>query len=34
MDSMLSIAALVAITTDRNAVVSSMNEIATTARIS
>ena len=31
---MFKIAALVAITTDRNAVVSSRNEIATTARIS
>ena len=31
---MFKIAALVAITTERNAVVSSRNEIATTARIS
>src|SRR5579875_4193948 len=34
IDKMLSMAALVAITTERNAVVSKMNEIATTAMIS
>src|ERR1700742_4739059 len=34
IERMLRIAALIAITTDRNAVVSSRNEIATTARIS